>query len=202
MEVYNLMSSKKLFGVVYANRRSFAMKTSATLPEDSKLKGKNSRIPCLDGLSWGPSCSMGARNFRPTLYNASIGQGWNQSMTVQFTKAGNFLARLRMASPTGLKHKDMCKFLRIRPMKYIHKFSGVSWMPAPLQPLRTPLRMASFSSLAYRSAMSPEAKRSLMKTRNFSLVIWPSVKRNSTPSSFTPALLYMACRSVLRSFMP
>ena len=44
---------------------------------------------------------------------------------VQLTKAGNFRARLRMASPTGLKHKDMCRFLprlprspRKRPREY------------------------------------------------------------------------------------
>ena len=30
---------------------------------------------------------------------------------MQLTKAGNLRARLRMASPTGLKHKDMCRFL-------------------------------------------------------------------------------------------
>ena len=40
-------------------------------------------------------------------------------------------------------------------MKKLQRFSGVSWMPAPLQPLRTPFRIASFSSEAYKSAMSP-----------------------------------------------
>mmetsp|Transcript_85642 Transcript_85642/g.242537 ORF Transcript_85642/g.242537 Transcript_85642/m.242537 type:complete len:203 (-) Transcript_85642:1834-2442(-) len=202
MVVYNLMSSRKLFGVVYANRFSFSMNISASLSEHSKLNGKNSTIPALTELSCGPSCSIGAKIFSPTLKSASIGHGWNQSITVQFTSAGNLRARLRMSSPTGLKQSDMWRFLRILPMKKVQRFSGVSWMPAPLQPLRTALRMASFSSTAYRSAMSPEAKRSLMKTRNFSLVICPSVNKNITPSSLTPALLYIAWRSVFRSLMP
>ncbi len=48
----------------------------------------------------------------------------------------------------------------------------------------------------------PEASKSLKKTKNFSFAIWLSVKRNMTPSSFSPALLYMYCRSVLRSPRP
>lgn len=36
---------------------------------------------------------------------ASWGQGWNQSMAVQFTRAGNFRARVRNVNPTGEKHK-------------------------------------------------------------------------------------------------
>ena len=40
-------------------------------------------------------CSM---TFLPALNRASSGQGWNQSMTVQFTRAGN-LRRLRKSSP-------------------------------------------------------------------------------------------------------
>lgn len=34
------------------------------------------------GWSWGPNCSMGSKNLAPTLYKASMGHGWNQSMTV------------------------------------------------------------------------------------------------------------------------
>lgn len=48
----------------------------------------------------------------------------------------------------------------------------------------------------------PEASKSLKKTKNFSFAIWLSVKRNMTPSSFSPALLYIYCRSVLRSPRP
>ena len=32
--------------------------------------------------SSGPSCSIGSKNLAPTLYKASMGQGWNQSITV------------------------------------------------------------------------------------------------------------------------
>jgi hypothetical protein len=44
-----------------------------------------------------------ARKRRPTLCSASLGQGWNQSMTVQLTSAGNLRARVRRSSPTGEK---------------------------------------------------------------------------------------------------
>lgn len=37
--------------------------------------------------------------------SASCGHGWNQSMAVQFTRAGNFLARIRSVKPTGEKHR-------------------------------------------------------------------------------------------------
>ena len=68
-----------------------------------------------------PCCALGKSTVKrhardATLKRASIGQGWNQSITVQFTRAGNFRARLRIASPTGLKHKTTCKFFLISPM--------------------------------------------------------------------------------------
>lgn len=50
--------------------------------------------------------------------SASWGHGWNQSMAVQFTRAGNFLARVRNVKPTGEKHKTTW-----RP-KTVHGFSG------------------------------------------------------------------------------
>ena len=42
----------------------------------------------------------------------------SSKVQVQFTRAGNFRARPRMASPTGLKHRDMCRF-----------FPELSWGP-------------------------------------------------------------------------
>lgn len=36
---------------------------------------------------------------------ASWGQGWNQLIAVQFTRAGNFRARVRSVNPTGEKHR-------------------------------------------------------------------------------------------------
>lgn len=40
--------------------------------------------------------------------SACWGHGWNQSMAVQFTRAGNFLARVRRVKPTGEKHRTTC----------------------------------------------------------------------------------------------
>ena len=42
----------------------------------------------------------------------SEGQAWNQSMVVQLTRAGNWRARTRKRSPTGLKHSTTCRYLR------------------------------------------------------------------------------------------
>ena len=56
------------------------------------------------------------RNRWPTLSNASSGQGWNQSITVELTKAGNFRDRFRKSSPTGEKQRTTCKFFRISEM--------------------------------------------------------------------------------------
>ena len=64
------------------------------------------------------------------------------------------------------------------------------------------LMMASFSSLVYRSGMSPDARRSLRYTSTRSSVIWPSVKRNIVGSPAMPARWYMACRSLRKSLMP
>jgi len=41
---------------------------------------------------------------------ASSGQGKNQSIVVQFTNPGKVLILFLKDSPTGEKHKTMCKF--------------------------------------------------------------------------------------------
>ena len=46
--------------------------------------------------------------FLATSCKAYFGHGKNQSIIVQLTKAGNCLALLLRASPTGEKHKDIC----------------------------------------------------------------------------------------------
>jgi hypothetical protein len=44
--------------------------------------------------------------------NQAPGQGWNQSITVHDTMAGNLRARVRKSSLMGEKHRQTCKFLR------------------------------------------------------------------------------------------
>ena len=63
------------------------------------------------------SNSSSATAFWPTLNRASSGQGWNQSMTVQFTRAGNLRQRLRKSSPTGEQQRIMCRLRRTMEMK-------------------------------------------------------------------------------------
>mmetsp|Transcript_14317 Transcript_14317/g.34861 ORF Transcript_14317/g.34861 Transcript_14317/m.34861 type:complete len:271 (-) Transcript_14317:8417-9229(-) len=123
-------------------------------------------------------------------------------MTVQLMSAGKFRARIRNLSPTGEKHRHTCKYLRTLSMKKSHRLSGVSMMPACFTSLRTALHMLSLSSGVMRSGINPLDSRSLMYTRNLSLMIWPSVMRKVTGIPFTPALTYSARRSVLNSVIP
>lgn len=46
--------------------------------------------------------------------SASAGQGENQSIVQQLTRAGNIRNLVRNASPIGDMHRQMCKFVRTR----------------------------------------------------------------------------------------
>ena len=52
------------------------------------------------------------RNREETDKRASCGQGWNQSIWVQFTRAGNIRARFLKVSPTGLKQRTTWRLER------------------------------------------------------------------------------------------
>lgn len=52
----------------------------------------------------------------PTEKSASCGHGWNQSMTVQLTSAGNFRTLVLKASPTGEKARTTCR-LRLKSVE-------------------------------------------------------------------------------------
>ena len=52
------------------------------------------------------------------VFEASRGQGWNQSTIVQLINPGNFLARFPNKSPIGEKQRTMSKFLQDLSMKY------------------------------------------------------------------------------------
>lgn len=58
--------------------------------------------------------------------------------------------------------------------------------------------MFSTSSSGKRSGISPEARRSLISTRNFSSGTWASVMRNTVPRFFSPARTYRFARSLQR----
>lgn len=72
------------------------------------------------------SISILLNNFFETSSKASYVQLSNQSIVQQFTKEGNFLARILSASPAGLMHKIMWRFERMFEIKYDHNDSGLS----------------------------------------------------------------------------
>ena len=109
---YNFSNSRKDLGVVYTKRLSTRLNTTASLLTSVKEKGRKRSIESRTSPK-----STSAMNLLPTLNSASKGQGWNQSMTVEFTMAGNFRARVRKASPTGEKANTTCRLRRMRFMK-------------------------------------------------------------------------------------
>ena len=55
---------------------------------------------------------MASKNLQPTEYRACSGQGWNQSMTVQLTRAGKRWHLVEKSGPTGEQHRQTCRFRR------------------------------------------------------------------------------------------
>ena len=143
--------------------------------------------------------STSARNFFDTELSASSGHGWNQSMTTQLTSAGKRRVRTLIGSPMGLKHRITCRLSRTVLMNASQQLSRVSGRPARLTTGRMLLMMSSMSSAGKRPGMLPDESKSFMNTRKRSSAICWSVKMNEMPSPFTPAFLYMICRSALRS---
>ena len=197
---YSLSSSRYVFGVVETYRPSSAKKRVASCETVTNDMGMNFSMPSLSSV-FSPKSRL-ARNFLPTVVSASSGHGWNQSITVALTSAGNLVARVRKSTPTGEKHRQTCRFARTCEMKYLKHDWLSCGTPAALAFDATAFASPSCSSLEYRSGMYALASRSLRYTRKRSFVIWLSVKRKSTPSCLTPALLYMFCRSPLKSAMP
>jgi hypothetical protein len=65
----------------------------------------------------------------------------------------------------------MCRFFLIESTNHYQQFSLVSGNPSPFTLALTLLIIASFSSKVYKSAISPEDNKSLIYTKNLSLVI-------------------------------
>ena len=144
---------------MYTKRRSTRWKSTevdCTVPNE---KGRNFSITFRTPSDSKDTSFM---NFWPTANSACLGQGWNQSITVLPTSAGNFLFRLRKSSPTGLKHMMTWRFFLISLMKKFQSALRSKGMPKPLAREVTPLMQPSISSGAKRSGISPDARRSLM----------------------------------------
>mmetsp|Transcript_42947 Transcript_42947/g.109892 ORF Transcript_42947/g.109892 Transcript_42947/m.109892 type:complete len:368 (-) Transcript_42947:68-1171(-) len=183
--LYSEMSSRKLLGVEYTWRRSMSRKRTAACVV---VVCTNAMWYAMFSRTSSSMSGMSSRKRWLTLTSASCGHEWNQSNTVLLTSAGNWRARMRNLSPTGLKHRMTCRYLRTLSMKKSHRFSGVSRMPAPLHSLRTEFIKVSLSSWLKRSVMRPVASRSLRNTRKCSFTIWLSVMRKLTGVLLTPAL--------------
>uniref|UniRef100_A0A1I8HG46 Transmembrane protein n=1 Tax=Macrostomum lignano TaxID=282301 RepID=A0A1I8HG46_9PLAT len=78
---------------------------------------------------------------------ASGGHSENQSIVVQFTKAGYIRIRLRKASPTGLMHRMTCRLARARSIRKLNMLAGVSSMPSFLASGASAPRISSISSV-------------------------------------------------------
>jgi len=87
-------------------------------------------------------------------------------------------------------------------MNQFQQFSLVSGFPSPFTFGLAALIWSSFSSDVYNSAISPDASKSLMYTKNLSFVIYASVNKKSIPSSLIPVLKYKVYKSALKSPIP
>jgi hypothetical protein len=103
--------------------------------------------------------STSARNLEATDRRASSGHGWNQSITEQLIRAGNFLALFLSDSP-GEKQSAMWRFLLTLSMKNFQQLSLLSTIPSDLTAGRMLFTIPSTSSAANRSAISPDESRS------------------------------------------
>ena len=140
-------------------------------------------------------------SFNAELYISFAVTSWNQSMHVQLMTAGNFLPLTRRVLPTGEKQRTTFNCRRTRSMKNFQQFSLVSWIPAPFTSFLSKVTIFSTSSSENKSGISPDAKRLLIKTKNFSSATWASVIRNTVPKFFTPVFWYKFAKSIFKSWL-
>lgn len=76
--------------------------------------------------------SSSVKNLEDTLSRASLGHSINQSIVVQLTRAGNFLALILSVEPTGEKQRITFRFRLVLSIKNFQQFSRVSGIPALL----------------------------------------------------------------------
>mmetsp|Transcript_48483 Transcript_48483/g.115379 ORF Transcript_48483/g.115379 Transcript_48483/m.115379 type:complete len:217 (+) Transcript_48483:1366-2016(+) len=146
--------------------------------------------------------SMDPKKRCATLRSASWGHGMYQSMVQQLTSEGNIRRRFRNASPTGEKARTMCRFSRTSCTKCWMMMSLISSFPAAFARGRTSSTILFISSAAKRSGTSPALRRLLMSSRNDSLMIWVSLKRNTVCLFSAPACMSSDFKSSWNSFTP
>mmetsp|Transcript_14093 Transcript_14093/g.33800 ORF Transcript_14093/g.33800 Transcript_14093/m.33800 type:complete len:251 (+) Transcript_14093:3634-4386(+) len=136
-------------------------------------------------------------NLVDTAMSASWGHGRNQSMVQPLMSPGKLRARLANLTPTGEKHRQVCRLSRTRPRKNEYRLSQVSMTPGHsfLSAGRMSLTIMSSSSLGNSPATSPVIRIWLMNSRNPSSFTSASVKMKHTFLPLRPAILYSALRS-------
>ena len=144
--------------------------------------------------------STGSRTPRATFNNAVTGHAWNQSITVQFTNAGNLIARFLKSSPTGENARTTCKLCLIFSKNQFQHTSVSGFKPSALTLDVTLFMILSTPSASNKLGILPLESKSFKYTKKRSSLTCESVNRNVMPSSFTPAFINIFCKSSLKSF--
>mmetsp|Transcript_12091 Transcript_12091/g.51941 ORF Transcript_12091/g.51941 Transcript_12091/m.51941 type:complete len:253 (+) Transcript_12091:4700-5458(+) len=141
--------------------------------------------------------SKSPMNLVDTAMSASCGQGRNQSMVHPLMSPGKLRARVAKVSPTGEKHRQVCRLSRTRARNIAYRLSQVSIMSGLsfFATGRMSLTIMSSSSLGNRPATSPVIRIWLMNSRNDSSFTSASVKMKHTFCPLSPATLYRLLRS-------
>ena len=136
-------------------------------------------------------------NLVETAMSASCGHGRNQSMVHPLMSPGKFRARVAKVSPTGEKHRQVCRLSRTRLRNIAYRLSQVSIMSgfSFFATGRMSLTSMSSSSLGNKPATSPVIRIWLMNSRNDSSFTSASVKMKHTFCPLRPATLYRLLRS-------
>lgn len=122
-------------------------------------------------------------NRRETKYNLKVGRMDHSYMYIH-------MMRLQHSDLQHSYSRQFSLTLSCRltlSMKKDQQFSRVSCSPAPFTSFLTPLITFSSSSSTNSSGISPEASRSLMRTKNLSSGTCASVRRKTVPTFFRPA---------------
>ena len=138
-----------------------------------------------------------------TVCKASSGHALNQSIVQQLINDGNCKHLNLNESPTGDKHKTICKLSLTRlTNNLLHKSRFASRQPKSLQTLDIPTIILSHSSDSNKFGTLPLFNNEETSSKKPSLMICVSVKLKPMLSPFTPALIIISFNASLNSKMP
>lgn len=134
-----------------------------------------------------------------TSLKATFDQGYTQIGEVQEIKEGKFLILLRSLSPIGDKQAVICKLNLHLATKCSHKAIPLndSFYLSFISD-----SMLSLSSVAYKLGISPIFNKLFMSSKNFSLINYASLIKNTPPLSFITISLNIVLIYSSHSFYP